>query len=244
MTFVRGLLSGLLVLGSLGISSIVPAYQERLILARTEGTCVLRVEADDQSRTLRLRILPEGAGCQVTRAAVQATLKAAFATTDPPQLAGPYTSLFLGRLVEYPWLSNYLAMSADHVPRWNKKQGKPLAGDLHQYVRAVLSRPEIITQFDEPLDDSGYRVVAVTVEKVGVGDSKDVPMYIGPSRPGKVPYDALVWLTLERKSSGVAPGGQHSSLTCSPPRSSPWALSMTRTSLPRYFSVDWPGWQD
>ena len=173
----------------------------------TKGNCVLRVEADDQSHTLRLRLLPEGPTCQVTQAAMHTILKAVFAQTDPPKLAGPYTSLFLGRLMEYPWLSAYLATSAYHDRQWDRKLGKPVTMGLYRYVRSILSRKEVTAQFDEPFGDSGYRVVAVTVEKVGVGGFADIPLYAGPRRPGKVPCDALVWLTLEKKEPGSGPEG-------------------------------------
>ncbi|MBV5318623.1 MAG: hypothetical protein JZU50_12545 [Desulfobulbaceae bacterium] len=203
--------SFIIVMIILGFPAIAPAYQERLILAMTEGTCVLRVEADDQSHTLRLRLLPEGSACQITKTSMQTILKAAFSKTDPPKLEGPYTSLFLGRLVEYPWLSAYLAMSAYHDVLWNRKKGKPVAMDLYQYVRTILSKKEITLQFEETFGDSGYRIAAVTVEKVGVSHISAIPFYTGTLLPGKVPFDAMVWLILEKKASGFGHNGHQES---------------------------------
>ena len=184
------------------VPAIAVGYQERLILAIQKGNCTLRVEADEQSQTLRLRVLPEGPVCHITKSAMQTILKAAFSKTDPPKLEGAYTSLFMGRLMEYPWLSEYLALSAYRDPHWDKKNGKPVSMDLHKYVQGILSRSELIAQFNETFGNSGYRVVAVTVEKVGVGSLQDVPLYGGKKLPGKIPCDALVWLILAKRGSG------------------------------------------
>ncbi len=191
---------------TLALVHVAPAialgYQERLILAMQEGNCALRVEADDQSHTLRLRVLPEGPSCYFTKSAMQRILQAAFSKTDPPKLEGNYTSLFMGRLIEYPWLSQYLALSAYRDPRWDKKKGKPVSMGLHKYVQEILVRSEVTAQFDEILHNSGYRVAAVTVEKVGVGGFEDVPLYGGQKLPGKIPCDALVWLILAKREAG------------------------------------------
>jgi len=173
------------------------AYKERLILAMTVETCSMRMEADDQSQTLRLRILPN-LPCHLTKTAMQTILKAVFSETDPPKLKGPYTSLFLGRLMEYPWLSEYLATFAFKDSQWDTKKGSPVAMDLHQYVRTILAKKEITEQFEETFDDSGYRIVSVSVEKVGVCSFRDIPFYEGPMLPGKVPYDAMIWLNLKK----------------------------------------------
>ena len=180
-------------------SAAAQAYQERLILAVTEGNCSLRVEADDQAQTLRLRLLPESPKCHFTQTTMQRILKAVFAKTDPPKLEGVYVSLFLGRLVEYPWLSEQLALSASRDPRWDKEKGRPLSLNLNAYVKERLSKEEVTDQFDETFGESGYRVVAVAVEKVLVGRRGDVPVHAGTKFPGKVPYDAMVWLVLGRR---------------------------------------------
>jgi hypothetical protein len=175
------------------------AYQERLILAVTEGSCSLRVEADDQSQTLRLRLLPESPKCHFTQTTMQRILKAVFSKTDPPRLEGVYTSLFLGRLMAYPWLSEQLALSASRDPRWDKEKGRPLSLNINAYVKERLSKEEVTDQFDATFGESGYRVVAVAVEKVLIGRRGDVPVHAGTKFSGKVPYDAMVWLVIGRR---------------------------------------------
>lgn len=181
------------------LPAVCTAYQPRLVLSVEEGDCSLRVEADDQSRMLRLRVHPEYPRCHATKESVQRTLKAVFSTADPPKLQGVYATLYLGRLIDYPWLCEYLALTAYSDPRWDKKRGKPVSMDLHKYVSAVLSNREVLSQFEEAFGDSGYAVRAVSVEKVLVGRLGDVPLYQGSVKPGKVPFDAMVWFRLERK---------------------------------------------
>jgi hypothetical protein len=187
----------------LALSSALPAagfsYQERLILSMQEGKCSLRVETDDETRTLRLRVHPGHPECYATKESMQEVLKAAFSKTDHPKIEGVYSSLFLGRLIDYPWLCEYLAVSAYKDPRWDKKKGKPMSTELYKYVSAVLSNSGVTSQFENAFGDSGYRIRAVMLEKVLIGDFQDVPLYKGEKLPGKVSFDAAVWFRLEKK---------------------------------------------
>ena len=183
----------------LALPAVCAAYQQRLIHSTEEGDCSLRVEADDPSRMLRLRVHPEYPRCHATKESMQRLLKAVFSSAAPPKLQGVYTSLYLGRLIDYPWLCEHLALTAYNDPRWDKKKGKPVSMGLHPYVSSVLSTREVLSQFEEALGDSGYTVRAASVEKVLVGRLVDVPLYRGDVKPGKVPYDAMVWFRLEKR---------------------------------------------
>jgi hypothetical protein len=181
------------------VHGTVISYQERLILSVDAGKCVLRVEADDESRVLRLRVQPEGPDCGITKVLMQKTLRAAFSKTDPPMLEGTYSSLYLGRLIDYPWLSEYLALSAYQDPRWDKKRGQPFSMGINKYVSIILSGKEAAGQIQNAVGDTGYRISSVMVEKVLVGEVRDVPHYRGEMATGQVPFDAQVWLRLEKK---------------------------------------------
>src|SRR5512136_1601653 len=85
------------------------ASQAKTIVSRQAGECVLSVESNDAWRTLRLRAHhPEGRYCRVGKEEVLAVLASAFSKTESPKLEGTYTSLFIGRLIDFPWLSHYL----------------------------------------------------------------------------------------------------------------------------------------
>jgi hypothetical protein len=176
----------------------VSSYRERFVVSMEAGKCSLTVEVDDESRTVRLRVLPEQEDCYIEKASMLEALKIAFSKTDSPKLEGTYNSLFIGRLVGYPWLSQYLADSASKDPAWNKRKGKPNNLDINKYVKDILSRKEVTTELDKALEAGGYRVIAVTVEKVLVGGLREVPLHQGKLAPGKVPFDAMVWFRLKK----------------------------------------------
>lgn len=179
---------------------VTPAipHQERLIVSEKAGSCSLTVEADDEARTVRLRVIPNGQGCHIEKSLMLETLRLAFSKTDQPKLEGVYSSLCIGRLIDYPWLSQYLASSALKDPAWDRKKGKPANLDLYRYVKNLLARKEVAGEIDKALEAGGYRVVSVTIEKVLVGGLRDVPLYQGRIAPGKVPLDAIVWFILTK----------------------------------------------
>lgn len=181
------------------LPAVAVSYQERLILSTEVGRCSLRVEADDQSRTLRLRAHSDGPTCAVAKEVMIRTLAAAFAKNDPPRLEGTYSSLFIGRLIDFPWLSQYLALAAYKDREWNREKGKPAAMGINKYVATILGRREVTSQIEEAFGDSGYRVTGVSVEKVLVGGFRDVPLYEGERRSGKVPFDGMVWFRLQKR---------------------------------------------
>jgi len=173
--------------------------QEVVIVSVQAGECSLTVEADDEWHTLRLRALhPQYRGCHITRGEMVSALSTAFLKTEAPKLTGTYSSLFIGRLIDYPWLSQYLAVAASRDAGWNSKRGKPVAAGINTYVSQVLFKRELLADIETILAKAGYRVVGVTVEKVLVGRFSEVPLYEGDMVSGRVPYDAQVWLRIEK----------------------------------------------
>jgi hypothetical protein len=178
--------------------SLTAANQERVILAVESGKCTLRVEADDEFRSMRLRILPEDSGCYCSKEEMKSILQSAFAKDASRNLNGLYKSLFIGRLIDYPWLCEYLASAAYRDRMWDTKKGKPLSMGINRYIGALLSKKEILAPLEEAVAGHGYRIVSASVEKVLVGGFRDIPQYKGPKAAGKVPFDAMVWFSLER----------------------------------------------
>jgi len=174
------------------------SYQKQVIFSMDAGKCSLTVEVDDESRTVRLRVRPEGKDCHIEKESMLSALKAAFSKTDPPKLEGVYSSLYIGRLIDYPWLSQYLAVTAYKDSAWDKKRGKPVALGINKYISNILSRKEITADIEEAFATSGNRVISTTVEKVLVGGFGDVPLWQGKMAPGKLPYDAMVWFRLKK----------------------------------------------
>ncbi len=174
------------------------AWSEVGILASsTVGECSLTVEVNENSHTLRLRAHhPAYRGCHIDPGSINSVLDAAFSKAEPPKLENVYSSLSLGRLIDYPWICQYLATAAHRDRGWDSKKGKPVRMDINKFVAHLLFRKEVMAPIEAGLEKDGYKVTGVTVEKVLVGRFQEVPFYQGKMHPGWIPYDAQVWLRL------------------------------------------------
>jgi hypothetical protein len=173
--------------------------QEEVISSSNVGDCSLTVEASARWHTLRLRAHhPQGRNCLVDRDSMLSVLGEAFSKTGLLTSEGVFTSLYIGRLIDYPWLSQYLAFTARKDRKWNAKRGKPVALNINKYVSGVLSQKEVLAQIETIVAKRGYQVTGVSVEKVLVGSLREVPQYSGEIAAGLFPYDAQVWFRLER----------------------------------------------
>ena len=183
----------------ISLSGTIASSQEIVIVSLKVGECELTVESNEKWQTLRLRAHhPKYKGCHITRDEMLLALDNAFLKKDSSEIEGNYSSLFIGRLIDYPWLSQYLATTAYRDRGWDSKKGKPAAMDINKYVSQVLFRKELTVQLEKVFAKGGYRVAGVTVEKVLVGGFREVPLYQGKMSPGKVPYDAQGWFRLEK----------------------------------------------
>lgn len=178
-------------------------FQERVIASAQVGECRLTVEADDQWHALRLRALhPHYKNCHIDQESMLQVLRRAFSEDAAAKLEAAYSSLFIGRIIDYPWLSQYLATTAYRDRAWNSKKGRPRAAEINSYVSRLLSSRQLLAQFSPAFSGSGYKIVDVNVEKVLVGTSRDVPGYSGAlqAQAGRVPFDAMLWFRLAGSS--------------------------------------------
>ena len=196
----RILLASVLLLGA-----SIPAAGEAVLASIPAGECTLTVEASENWPALRLRAgHPNHRPCFIDKAAVVEALTQAFAGPHPILASREFTSLALGRLIDYPWLVRFLAQHAARDPQWDAIAGKPRRIHVNRYVADVLFSPGIVSEIEKPLHGQGYRVAGVSVEKVLVGGFENVPQWEGPGGKGKIPFDAQVWLRL--KQLAHAPG--------------------------------------
>jgi hypothetical protein len=109
--------------------------QEQVIVSLKAGECDLRVEFIEKEHILRLRAHPpKYKGCHIDKNSMVSVLTAAFLKNDSPKLEGNYSARFIGRLIDYPWLSQSLATAAYRDQGWDSKKGKPIAMDINKYV--------------------------------------------------------------------------------------------------------------
>nr|WP_320192972.1 hypothetical protein [uncultured Desulfobacter sp.] len=190
------------VFGLIAIFLLFPTIvwsQETVIAATKVGECELTVEASDRWHSLRLRAFhPRATRCDIGRESILPILDEAFSKLRSPQLERSYESLFIGRLVDYPWMCQYLANTALTDGGWDSRKGKPVAMDINKYVSSLLFRKELLSEIMAGLAKNGYSVTGISVEKVLVGGFHDVPLYQGKMFRGRVPFDAQVWLRLKK----------------------------------------------
>ncbi len=105
------------------------------------------------------------------------------------------TSLSLGRAVDFPWLSEYLARAALADPRWDGLHGRLRGGDLNAWVASLLSDPLLLERLRVPFEGTAYRVTRVSVEKVLVGPVENF-LPRGAPTGLRAPFDAQLWLVL------------------------------------------------
>jgi hypothetical protein len=176
----------------------VPARADDVLLASLPvGDCALRVEMRTQEPNVLLvrASHPHYAGCQIDEASLRGALGQAL--SNPVAQQARYSSVFLGRLVDYPWLSTYLARAAAADPAWSPRAGKPARGDVNGYVGALLSRPVVTDRIQPPLEAGGYRIAGASVEKVLISPARELPGLGEPPVAGRLPFDAMFWLRLQ-----------------------------------------------
>lgn len=202
----RALALGLL-LGFIGGNALA---DEALIVGNPDS-CHIKVDYESQEQLLHLRpTVPAGAKCTITPLMLQVGLYQALDRHRDDVLS----SIFLGRLESYPWLSDTLFERARFnsmaLGFWDETTGHPADGSNdNQYVAAVLSdvigskcpgdlcRRPILADIEQVLSEQGYRLGRVSVEKVltryapASGDLMSIPA-------GHFPYDALVHLRIAK----------------------------------------------
>lgn len=95
-------------------------------------------------------------------------------------------SIFIGRLISYPELSESLKRLALSDAAWDKKEGKGRRSDNEVVARLLIASPEI-APLRAAIEKSGYRLKAISVEKV----------LVVPSGGALLPFDALTHLVVE-----------------------------------------------
>jgi hypothetical protein len=163
--------------------------------ARAEEGCSPYIEAQPswQSAAFR-RHTDDFRDCPVSEATYRRVL-GDWLQRPSTASAAPLHSIGLGRAVHFPWISEYLATAALSNPDWDTKRGRSRSGDPNAVVASILSDPAFIQRLQVPFGNTTYEVVAVSVEKVLVGEVRDIL----PGRAAghlRVPYDAMLWMRL------------------------------------------------
>jgi len=186
----RGWLLGLF----LPLLAVAGAAASETVHAETAAGCRLALEATPAQAALALRVRDEGENaCAADGETVRAFLARALARLPA---GARYRSLFLGRLLDHPWLAEALARHAAADAGWDGRRGRPRRGGENAYVAAALERPGLLAPFAAALAGAGYRLAGASVEKVLVAAAgmRGAPGWLPPG--GRWPFDAMCHLTL------------------------------------------------
>ena len=154
------------------------------------------VEINPQWQVMRIRSHENAfLSCTVSQDKFNELITAAFA--DPESNKTEFKSLFIGRLIEYPWLSRYLAIQSLQHEDWDSEKGQYKGTNINAFVAGILSSPELLGQIQEPFAGTGYTVSRASVEKVLVGKANEIE-WLEISTNVMVPYDAMVHFILEK----------------------------------------------
>lgn len=149
--------------------------------------CLVSFERHAEARVV-LRLRP---ACTLGYSSTQAAVRTLLAQEGDAR----EITLSFGRIERYGWLSSLLARQASSSRRWDLAAGKPEGGHENAYVAGALrGMPEFTALFER------WLVAGVSVEKVLVKAAAELSLPAGAPVPpdSKLPYDAILWVTLQR----------------------------------------------
>lgn len=194
------LLVSLLLLGATAQSR---ADTEVPLFTAQRSACDIDASSTSEWRTIILRIRPHpgaASACVVTPDDTAGLIGLAFATLAMKKMdTAAYRSVFLGRLIDYEWLSRRLAEHATGDVDWSVTSGKTKNGERAEaYIQRVLAVRPVLDPIDEALKPYGYRSRGFSCEKamVSAPDTKPFqPAWVAADK--RLPFDALCHLTIE-----------------------------------------------
>lgn len=126
-------------------------------------------------------------------------------------------SVALGRAVQYPWLSRLIAQTAAADAAWRARAAATPPGSRDRLLAELLEQPAVLRRLAAPFENTPYQMAGVSFEKVLWG-------------PDGLPFDAQLWLRLQRRPDAVsAPAGAASG----PARAIPRRSGARRRPAPR-----------
>ena len=174
---------------------------ETILFEGMAGECPVTVEANPTWHVLTVRRSPESyesGACLIDREDTAAILEGAFAALTQGADRTAYTSVFLGRIEYYDWLSRHLVERAQSHADWSAESGQTRQGRIiNDLVNEILGEPAVLGAMNTALAGSGYSATGMSCEKVLVS-GKDTKAYEPDWTPrGKrVPFDAMCWLVI------------------------------------------------
>ncbi len=190
--------------------AIAMAQEAELVRVKTEQG-VVKIEANLKWQALALRgpLLYSGKNFQLSKSDLLQLIKKLVTEQDSLLKAENFTSLFLGRLVEFPWMQAFLMRRAAESQDWQPQLDKPNHQEINAWVAKILFKHPIWQRIDALFSNSGYHLSGLSVEKVLVDDVAKLGLDAVQDLNGKLPFDAQVWLILEKEKKNLQRKGKN-----------------------------------
>ncbi len=157
----------------------------------SSNRCFPVIENGSSATTFGLRV-PES-NCTIDEASYQRSIQKWVSEHEID--AAPIEGFYLGRVIRYPWISQYLARAAIKSKDWDLARGTSHNDHPYRLIESFLIDEEFRRRLDAPFAGTPYTVNRVSVEKVLIEDASTVLEQYDKGF-GKVPYDALLWVDL------------------------------------------------
>jgi hypothetical protein len=188
------LLLGLLV-------AFIPSFAlavESTVINRQVNDCHIKIEFNTKWKVMTVRSARNDyEHCNIERNTLVSVLRDAFKQLSTEDEDKEVKSIFLGRAISYPWLSEYIKGGAEKSRAWDLKHGKPKKGYLNAFVAGLIYNAEVVGDLNAILKPHGLYVSGISVEKVLVAEYA----LTTANRKGKLPYDAMVWIVISSDST-------------------------------------------
>lgn len=163
-----------------GIS--VPLY------AGKDTSCNLKVfhdAAPGEAGTIAIKLFDvERNKCDLTKEKAARALDKALNNYKSRNNLSGIASIFLGRLINYKSLSDYLVKASKANKDWNNKNGRPAKGSNNKYVNYLLYSSNILDPFSAVLSKHNYKILGVSCEKILINEEK-------------LPFDGMCWISVQ-----------------------------------------------
>ncbi len=183
------------------VSRILLAQEQELIVVQKDSQLV-KVTADLRWNTLTIRLVSKGKSrAMLKQQELLQILDTLVIQKGQFLKEHEFNSIFLGRLIEYPWLEKFLILQAAQSADWDPVKGhlKNRKIFINSWVASQLFRHPIFKTISKKFQKIHYRLTKVSVEKVLVTGLKKIGLKISNIQKGNFPFDAQVWLILKKQ---------------------------------------------
>jgi hypothetical protein len=167
-------------------------------VASPSQRCTIGLEENLREGLLRFE-----ATCPLTPAQVEVHLVSLLFELYPDgRIPSAIGALFLGRMADFPFMSERLVEAASRSGEWDLARGLPRSGNTDDFVARLLNELDLLPEVQRALGYFGLVGRTGTIDKVIIYSASQLANAeelgrIGVPPDARLPGDAQVWLRLE-----------------------------------------------